>query len=174
MVVAVQVHLEARVPDLGALQQPVLDSGVPGRGHERREPVEAREHSVADRPWLDVTRPAHNGRHAERAFPVGVLLAAERRNGGVGPSEEVRPVVRGEDHDCVIRNAQVIQGLQKLADVLVHLPHAIGVFVAPGAQTSLATVRLTNVGEDVHAGKVHPGKERTLRFNLAGHEIDRR
>ena len=44
------------------------------------------------------------------------------------------------------------------------LDHAVGVFVAGHA--ALALHRLAHVGEDVHAGGVHPGEERLAGLDL--------
>ena len=74
------MHLEVVLAaEAGALEQPVLDVGVAGRGQQRREPVQARYHFVGDFAGLDMARPSDHCRHAEGAFPVGVFLAAERR-----------------------------------------------------------------------------------------------
>ncbi len=46
--------------------------------------------SLETTPGRDPAGPAHHHRHAERAFPVRVLLAAERRHRPVGPCVHVR------------------------------------------------------------------------------------
>ena len=84
--------------------------------------------------------------------------------GGVRPGELVRPVVGRVDHDGVLRDAEVVEGLEELADVLVVLPHAVGVFVA--LHPDLALEFRPNMREDVHAGRVHPGEERLLGLDL--------
>ena len=77
-----------------------------------------------------MSRPADHGGHAESAFPVGVLLAAERRGRRVRPGELVRTVVGRVDDDGVVGDAKIVERLQQLADVAVVLDHAVGIFVA--------------------------------------------
>ena len=110
--------------------------------------------------------PAHHRRHAERAFPVGVLLAAERRRRRVRPGKLIGAVVGGVDDDRVVGDAQIVKRLQQLADVAVVLDHAIGIFVARHA--ALAAHRLAHMREDVHARRVHPDKERLVGLGPVG------
>ena len=73
-----------------------------------------RQISFDDVPGFDLARPADHGRHAEGAFPVGVLLAAERRHGAVRPRVHMRPVVGRVDHDGVVGDAEVVERLEQL------------------------------------------------------------
>ncbi len=68
-------------------------------------------------------------RHAIRAFPVRVLLAAEGHGAGVGPGVVVRAVVGGVLDDGVVGQAEFIDQLEQFADMAVVFDHAIGVFV---------------------------------------------
>ena len=90
---------------------------------------------------LDVAGPADHRRHAEGAFPVGVLLAAERRRRRVRPGELVRAVVGRVDDDRVVGDPEVVERLQQLADVAVVLDHAVGIFVAGHAALARASTR---------------------------------
>ena len=63
--------------------------------------------------------PAHHRRHPIRPLPVGVLLAAERRDTRVGPGVVVHPVVRRVEDDRVIGNAKLVELIEHLADQLV-------------------------------------------------------
>ena len=157
-------------PMVSPLSSRSLIVGVPGRGEEGREPVQAREHLVGDLARLDLARPADHRRHAEGAFPVRVLLAAERRRRGVRPGELVGAVVGAVDDDGVVGDLEIVERLQELPDVPIMLEHPIGVFVAGHA--ALAAHRRAHVGEDVHARGVHPDEERLTRLHLPLHEVD--
>ena len=67
---------------------------------------------------------------------------------------------------------EVVERLQQLADVPVHLDHAVGILVAGHA--ALPAHRVAHVGEDVHAREVHPGEERLAALHLLVHELDGR
>src|SRR6185295_7086931 len=64
-----------------------LVDDVESAGHveERRQPIVMLDDLVADRAGCDSSGPTHDHRHTERALPVRVLLAAERRGAGIGP-----------------------------------------------------------------------------------------
>ena len=114
---------------------------------------------------LHDTRPADDGRHAIAAFPVAVLLAAERRRAAVRPGERLGAVVGRVDDDGVVGDAEIVELLQKLADLPVVLDHAVGI----GAQAGLALRLRLEMGEDVHPGRIEPDEERLL----ARHARDR-
>src|SRR5262249_38312421 len=88
-------------------------------------------------------------------FPVGVLLAAERRRAAVGPGERLGAVVRGVDHDRIVGDAEIVELLQELADLPVMLHHAVRI----DAEPRLSLGRWLEVGPDVHAGRVEPHEE---------------
>ena len=125
---------------MAPFQQSVLDRRVARRGEQCREPVEPGEHLVRDLAGLDMARPADHRRHAERAFPIGILLAAERCRRGVRPGELIRTVVGRVDHDRIIGDLEIVQGLEKLADVLScsHMPSA---YSLPGMPLWPASMR---------------------------------
>ena len=66
--------------------------------------------------------------HAEGAFPVRVLFAAEGRHRAVGPGVHVRAVVGRVDDDRVVGDAQIVERLEQRADRVVVLDHAVDVF----------------------------------------------
>ena len=76
--------------------------------------------------------PAHHRGHAVTAFPVGVLLAAERRGTAVGPRERLGTVVGGVDHDGVVGDAEIVKLLQQLADLPVMFHHAVRIDAETG------------------------------------------
>ena len=116
------------------------------------------------------TGPAYQRRHAVAAFPIGVLLAAERRCATVWPSKGLGTVVGGVDHDGVVGDAEIVELLEKLTDLAIVLHHAVRV----DAQPSLALRLWSEAGPDVHAGRVEPGEERLLVSVGAVDEVERR
>src|SRR5271155_3151452 len=75
-------------------------------------------------------RPADDLRSAVAAFPRFALLALERRDAAVGIADRLCAIVGGEDDDRVVQLAHVLQLLQYVADIVVHLLHA-GLVEAP-------------------------------------------
>ena len=132
LVVAVEVNPEGLAGGGVALQQLVLDVRLAGRGDQRRRPVLGGEDVVDLGARRHQAGPAYHRRHAVAAFPVGVLLAAERRGAAVGPGERLGAVVGGVDHDGVVGDAEIVELLQELADLPVMLHHAVRIDAEPG------------------------------------------
>ena len=105
-VVAVDVHLER----LAAASWPFCSfsmmSGSPAIARNVGSQSWCWTISLETTPAGIRARPAHQQRHAERAFPVGVLLAAERRHRAVGPRVHVRPVVGAVHDEGVLRRCR--------------------------------------------------------------------
>src|SRR4030095_9873236 len=169
LVIAVEMDLVARGTGAVALQQLGLDVGLARGRSEGLTPVLCREDFVDLGARLHHAGPAYECRHAVAALPVGVLFAAERRGAAVGPSERLRTVVGGIDHDRVVGDAEVVELLQELADLPVVLDHAVGIDAEPG----LALGRGLETGPDVHAGGVEPHEERLLVPACAVDEVAR-
>ena len=129
-----------------------------------------RDDAVQHRAGLDLARPAHEARHAPAAFPVGVLLAAERRVGAVRPGVVLRAVVGGVHDDGVVGDAQLVELVEHLADLLVVDDHAVAV----GVLAALADILLGDVGAEVHRRRVVPEEERLVRLGLLLHPRDAR
>ena len=145
---------------LHTLQELVGNVGVAGRRCKRRQPVLAGEDAIFHRTRLDHTRPADDARNAEAALVHRSLGGAERRHPAVRPGEDFRAVVCGEDDDSVVRDADIVQVLEQIADIVVELRHSgllHGVIVL-GVHFCL--VRFRQVSEDVHACRVVPDEER--------------
>jgi len=70
----------------------------------------------------------------------------------------VRAIVGGVEHDGVVDNAQLVEQLEKLADMHVVLDHTVGILVLAG---DAAQLRL-DVGAKVHASTV------PMRFLVSG------
>ena len=79
-------------------EQLFLDVRHTGDGQQRRRPIQMGYDVIGNAVWLDVPRPAHHRRNTVSAFPIRVLLAAERGHAGIGPRVHVRAVV-GAIHD---------------------------------------------------------------------------
>ena len=109
----------------------------------------------------DLARPAHHRRHAEGAFPVGVLLVAERRHAGVRPGVHVRPVVGAVHDDGVVGDAQLVEQVEQLADVLVVVDHHVVVLGLPAP--GLAAALRLGVGAEVHVRGVEPARRTACR-----------
>ena len=99
--------------ELIALHQPLLDVRHAGRRQERRHPVLVRDDAVEGLAGGEMAGPADEGRDAVGAFPVRVLLAAERRRAGIRPGIVVRAVVGRVQDDGVVGDAEVVEQLQE-------------------------------------------------------------
>ena len=153
------------------MKQLADDVRLAGDGAQRGDPVVVAHQLVGDRAGLDLARPADQARHAEGAFPVGVLLRAERRHRAVRPGVHVRAVVGGVDNDRVVGDAHVIERLEQRADRFVVLDHAVDVFAV--AVLVAAAMLGANVRAQVHARAVQPAEERLAGGVLALHVVDR-
>jgi hypothetical protein len=166
-VVAVDVVLVAAAVEFHALEQLFLDVGRAGGGGEGGQPVLVGDDAVEGHAGGEFAGPFDEAGHAEGAFPVRVLLAAEGRGAGIGPGVVVRAVVGGVLDDGVVGDAEVVDELEQFADVHVVLDHAVAVFVLAGD----ADVLLLDVGAEVHAGAVPPAEEGLALLVHAGDEI---
>ena len=142
-------------------------SGAPAAAAKVGQPVLVRDDAVERRARREMAGPADEAGHAVGAFPVRVLLAAERRGAGVGPGVVVRAVVGRILDDGVVGEAEVVDQLEQFADLHVVLDHAVAVFVLPG---DAAMLRL-HMGAEVHARGVPPAEERLAGLGLARDEV---
>ncbi len=92
-VVAIKMNLEGLVADFHTLLELLLHVGHAGSGQQRREHVFVGEDVIEHSAGLDDAGPTNGRRHAVTAFPVGILLPAERRGAAIGPREFLRAVV---------------------------------------------------------------------------------
>ena len=145
--------------DRRALKQLLGDVRIAGGSEQRREHVDVRDDAVVDRSGLDRARPADEARYAPAAFPVGVLLPAERRVGAVRPGVVLRTVVGRVHDDRVVGDAQLVELVEHHADLLVVHDHAIAVRIL----AALAEVLFGNVRAEVHRRRVVPQEERLDR-----------
>ncbi len=150
---------------LHSFLQFLFDISVTGSGCECRQPVFVCHNAVERHTFAKFPGPAHEGWHAVGPFPVGVLLAAKRRRAGVGPGIVMRAVVGRVEHDRVVGDAEFVEQNEQLADVHVVLDHAIVVLVA--ARSGDAGVLFLDVGTEVHARAVPPGKPRLALAMIA-------
>jgi len=108
-VVTIEMNLIVALDRITTGQELFLDVRFPRGGQKSGQPIHVMHDLVGPRAGLDVTWPAHHGGHPPAAFPVGVLLAAERCHRCIGPCIHVRAVVGGVEDDSVVGNAQLIQ-----------------------------------------------------------------
>src|SRR6478672_101165 len=84
-------------------------SGSPAAAKNVFQPVVVLDDLVGHTAGGDFAGPADHLGHPECAFPVGVLFAAERCSGAVGPGVGVGAVVGAVDHDGVLGDAQFVR-----------------------------------------------------------------
>ena len=135
---------------------------IAGDCEQGREHIDVRDNAVQHRARLDLAWPAHEAWNAPAAFPVGVLLRAERRGRSIRPGVVLRAVVRGIHDDGVVGNAQLVEFVEYLADLLVVYNHSIAV----GILAALAKILRGYVGAEVHRCRVVPEEERLVRLRL--------
>src|SRR5262249_38440475 len=129
---------------------------------ERGQPVEGGEQLVLDRARSDDAGPADDCRSAVAAFPGFAFLASEGRDAAIGASYRLGAIVRGEHDNGVVGLSHVVDLLEHVADVVVHLLHA-GFLDAPILAANLAEhgqVLVRQHGRDVHTRRVVPDEER--------------
>src|SRR5205085_768285 len=90
-----------------------------------------RDDTVQYRAGLYLARPADEAWHPPTAFPVGVLLGAEWCVGAVRPGVILGTVVGGVHDNGVIGNAQFVELVEHLANLLVMHDHPVTVRVLP-------------------------------------------
>ena len=93
-----------------------------------------------------MARPANHRRDAEGSFPVRVFLAPERRHGAVRPRVHVRAVVGRVNEECVVGDAEIVDGFQNLSDIVIVLEHAVEIF----ANAAPAPHLWAHMGVEVH------------------------
>jgi len=114
----------------------------------------------------------HGTRNA-RALPIGILLAAEPGHGPIRPRVHVRAVIGPVDNDGVIGDGEIVELLEKQADMIVVLDHTVCVFGAYREAGLLAVID-THMGSKVHSCPVEPAEKRFVSLGLAINEIHRR
>ena len=155
---AVDMVLVGPADRLVALLHLLDDVGLARHFQEGRQPVMMLDDAVGDRSGRHLARPAHHHRNAEGAFPIGVLFAAERRGAAIGPAVAMRAVVGRILDQRILGDAQFVQQVEQLANILVMVDHGVVIVGLPAAGLALAA-RL-GVREHVHMGGVHPYEPR--------------
>src|SRR5215468_330760 len=118
---------------------------------------------------LDVARPADHRRHAIGPLPVGVFFAAKRSHTGIWPGVHVGTVVSAVKEYGVVSNAELVEQVEHLTNVLVVVNHHVMIFGLPASGLT-AALRLF-VSAQVHVGGVHPNEERFARLLLSFDEV---
>ena len=137
------------------------DVGFAGDREEGRKPVVVLHDLVRDLARLDFARPADHHRDTERALPVCVFLVAERRHGGVRPGVHVGAVVGRIHHERVVGDAELVEKIERLADVLVVVDHGVVIGRLPASCLSLALG--LGVSKGVHVGGLSQTKKACRR-----------
>ena len=132
LIVTVEMNFEVLARRIIALQQLFLDVGLASSGDQCSRPILCREDLVDLGSRRHQSRPADHRRHAIAAFPVGVLLALERRCAAIGPGECLGAVIGGVNDDRVVGDAEVVELLQDLPDLSVVLHHAVRIDAETG------------------------------------------
>src|SRR6266850_1471316 len=149
LIVAVEMNFPGLAPGLVTFEQLVLDVRIAGCRHEGWHPVEGTDDVVRDRAWLNASGPADHAWHAERAFPVRILLAAERRRTGIRPGILMWTIVGSVDHDGVVADAEIVHCFENRSDHRVVLDHAVGIF-GPRGQSRFVAMGFPHMGAEVH------------------------
>ena len=155
LVVAIEVNLEGLLAGQVTRLALLDDVGDAGSGEDGRQDAFVRGDAVQYLSGWNLARPANKKRHTEAAFPAQTFFTAEGRSAAVWPRKFLRAVVRAENDERVIGDAEVVQLLQKAANDPVKFLHAIGV----ETQTRLVVPTIGEVGPDMHAGRVVPEQE---------------
>src|SRR5262249_54080771 len=124
--------------------------GLTRRGGERRNHVLEGADVVDDTARLNDPWPAHHERNTPSALPVRVLLAAERRRAAIRPRHDFSAVVGGETDNRVVRDAEVVELLEKLPHVAIEFDHTVGI----ETKTGLADRRWFEMRPDVHPCRI--------------------
>src|SRR3974390_3493680 len=152
--------LVGAVADLLALQELLRDVWIACCRNQRGQPIQAGENTVLDGARLDSARPAGNARNPEAAFKYRALGGAERRHSAIGPGKNFGAVVGREDADVCVRGANIVEGLEQIADAIVELRHSGFFETVVALIIHLRLVLLLQEGEDVYARGVVPNEER--------------
>jgi len=108
-VVTVEMNLECFVSDLVPLEALGHHIGIARRGTKGRNKIHMGKHSVVNRARFDHPRPTNHCRHAKPALPVRGFFPAKGSAAAIGPGHQLGAVIRCVDHDCIIRDAQVVE-----------------------------------------------------------------
>jgi hypothetical protein len=84
----------------------------------------------------------------------------ERCLTAIGPGEDFGAVIRGEDHDGVVVDADVLEFLHHQADVVIELGHAGFLFRPAILRVAHRFILLGEMRDDVHARRVEPDEKR--------------
>ncbi len=163
------MHFISRVANLVTGAQFFAHLRIAGNAKNGWQHVVVSDDFIRHLARLDPARPTQYRRHSVSAFPIRILLAAERCHPRIRPGVHVRTVV-GRVHDkSVVRDAKVIERLQHRADILVVIDHGVVVRALPAA--SLTDALRLRMGAQVHVGEVYPNEERPVRSRLSLDEI---
>src|SRR5580658_9397220 len=168
-VIRVEMNLERPVNALIPSEKLLLHIRHTSCCEESRCPILVRGDVVDDGVGLDDAGPASYARDAEASVPSGALFSAERLGTTIRPCKLFGTVVRGQNNDGVVGDAQVIELLEKLADDPIEFHHAVCVQTI----TALVFPLRAQTSPDMHACGVVPEKKWLPAFHGFIHEIER-
>ncbi len=119
----VRLRLVARqeIQLIHTVNDPVLRNRGAGDAGQGRQHVNHVHDLVTNLAGLDFARPTHDRRHPERAFQGGEVVAPPISGGAVIALDLFRAVVAQPEHDGLVANSQIVDGIQDLAGVMVNL-----------------------------------------------------
>ena len=124
--------------------------GRAGQASHGRQHIDGHQRRVVGTPPRNMPRPAHHTRHPDTAFETGPLAFSERPGTtAVFAIAQPGAVVGGEDHQRVLLQTALLQGLEHLAHRPVDFFDNIPIEPLPGT-----------------SGKTRSGKDRNVRHGM--------
>src|SRR5262245_61575818 len=106
------MHPECLVARAMSLLEFFGDGWLSGGSQKRWQPVVVTDNLITNGSRLNHARPADHAWNAESAFPVGILLAAERGHRGIGPGIHMWSVVGAVHDERVIGEAELVEQVE--------------------------------------------------------------
>ena len=107
---------------LVSVQEFLFDIGDSNGRYNGRHHILQREDAVQHLSWLDFSRPAHQERSPEAAFPSEPLLATERCRATIGPAELFGTVIGGKYDNRVVGDTELVELGKQFADYPIREP----------------------------------------------------
>ncbi len=136
---------------------------------ERRERVYLMHNLVADPTRRDLARPTDDKGNTQRTFHVGEVIAAPRTGKSLPGRSRIGTVVAGEHDNRVVADAKLVNRVENLAHVGVHLGKSVREVAVAGLSGEL----LVRQRGEVDERERHVGVEGFAGIHAAFHEVDR-
>ena len=141
--------------------------GDSGRGQDGWQPVFLTHCVVDDGAGLNRARPSDHLRHSHAAFPGCTFLAMIWSSTAIRESELFCTIVGRKDNDGIVFNTQFFEMIKETTDHIVEFHHTVSI----EADAGYAAVLFLQACPDMHAGEIHPHKERFVGLNSARHKV---